>query len=666
MHPARARSVDAGEPSEVDNRGSAPKSYVDLLQARIKLLEQVLWTHSIDIDWSIAKLHSQRTEVAAGGPTAAYSSSTAFNEICADLEGALYVDEPLHEHEQASAEARFYGLTSGRLEISSSQDITSGSPGQEDSPEISFQSPDSTLHFTRLSGRATSAEASIIDELATPRVKEGLLDLYFQWEQPWLQLVDEKLFRQSLESNGRYSSSLLVCCILAVASRYSDDAEARSDPNDSNTAGALYAEAAEAMLQTEIEDPSITTVQSLGILGLYFIEIGSDSVGWLYMSMANRIVLDLGLNIDSRSVTDMAPLTSDEMRLRRQVYWALYCNDKLGASYTGRDSQAAVPLPALAVPDEDISDRTQDLIRLQRALATHCQILEKISIKLLASVAERRAFFDSTMFTLKGWFYSLPKELKVKTNSVNRNQTMLPQAYILSMVHYTSVVLLAKPFLRSGKGDTPESAEILQLASSVCFEAAAEICLLGERYREAFGSFRRSPLTATHCTLTAALVIMFLRDGSMGTCAQADQNKLDGCLQTLHELSVSWGPPLRYWRTLTSILIQRGSQDVTVDEAQVVDSIPVRSRPSDTENQHQPGDRAEVVPDMTVLASMLQDPGEANQYFAEHESTEQMFPDVAWLDVGAFDALSWDFGGRNALDAQMWGTGCSWQLDSNQ
>lgn len=39
-------------------------------------------------------------------------------------------------------------------------------------------------------------------------------------------------------------------------------------------------------------------------------------------------------------------------------------------------------LPAAAVLDEDINDHTKDLIRLQRALATHCQILEKILMKL--------------------------------------------------------------------------------------------------------------------------------------------------------------------------------------------------------------------------------------------------------------------------------------------
>ncbi|KAF2014566.1 hypothetical protein BU24DRAFT_216585 [Aaosphaeria arxii CBS 175.79] len=355
--------------SEADNRGSAPKSYVDLLQARIKLLEQVLWMHSIDVDASVAQLHSQRTEVAAEGSAAAYSSSTVFHEMCADLEGAFYVDEPLNQHEQISAEARFYGATSGRLEISSSRDSPSRSPGQESSSHISFQSPSSISHFNRWPEQPIPTEATIIDDFVLSKVKEELIDLYFHWEQPWLQLVDEKLFRKSLQTNGRYSSPLLVCCILAVASRYSDEADARSDPDDPSTAGIVYAEAAEAMLQAEIKNPSITTVQSLGILGLYFIGIGSESIGWLYNGMANRLILDIGLNIDSRTVAGMEPLTSDEVRLRRQIYWALYCNDKLGASYTGRvctmlDSQAAVPLPT-PTSDRDTGDHEQDLIRLQ-------------------------------------------------------------------------------------------------------------------------------------------------------------------------------------------------------------------------------------------------------------------------------------------------------------
>lgn len=52
--------------------------------------------------------------------------------------------------------------------------------------------------------------------------------------------------------------------------------------------------------------------------------------------MANRLLLDMGLNVDSTAVTGVSLLTSSEVQLRRQIYWALYCHDKLWASYTGR------------------------------------------------------------------------------------------------------------------------------------------------------------------------------------------------------------------------------------------------------------------------------------------------------------------------------------------
>lgn len=52
--------------------------------------------------------------------------------------------------------------------------------------------------------------------------------------------------------------------------------------------------------------------------------------------MAIRLVLDMGLNVDSTTVVGSSNLSQDEIFLRRQIYWSLYCNDKLWATYTGR------------------------------------------------------------------------------------------------------------------------------------------------------------------------------------------------------------------------------------------------------------------------------------------------------------------------------------------
>ena len=52
--------------------------------------------------------------------------------------------------------------------------------------------------------------------------------------------------------------------------------------------------------------------------------------------MANRLVLDMGLHIDPGALARSDQITSEEAELRRQIYWALYCDDKLSSCYTGR------------------------------------------------------------------------------------------------------------------------------------------------------------------------------------------------------------------------------------------------------------------------------------------------------------------------------------------
>lgn len=56
--------------------------------------------------------------------------------------------------------------------------------------------------------------------------------------------------------------------------------------------------------------------------------------------MAHRIALDLGLNIDPSTLDSSMSL--EEQSLRRKMYWALYCSDKLWAAYTGRISTMLV------------------------------------------------------------------------------------------------------------------------------------------------------------------------------------------------------------------------------------------------------------------------------------------------------------------------------------
>lgn len=52
--------------------------------------------------------------------------------------------------------------------------------------------------------------------------------------------------------------------------------------------------------------------------------------------MADRLALDMGLNLDGETLIESQCITLEEVELRRQIFWALYCDDKLSAAYTGR------------------------------------------------------------------------------------------------------------------------------------------------------------------------------------------------------------------------------------------------------------------------------------------------------------------------------------------
>jgi hypothetical protein len=150
---------------------------------------------------------------------------------------------------------------------------------------------------------------------------------------------------------------------------------------------------------------------------------------------------------------------------------------------------------------------------------------------------------SSCLLDLRNWLYDLPPELRIDRKT---RCPKVPQVYILQMVHQTTHILLVKPFAAAWRlqsltdGVAPQAQEHVGLnrADEMCYRAAEEICAIARQYRQVFGSFRRSPITATHCMLSAALVL--LRPASQEIMTAKTRNSIQECLITLEELSLSW------------------------------------------------------------------------------------------------------------------------------
>lgn len=64
--------------------------------------------------------------------------------------------------------------------------------------------------------------------------------------------------------------------------------------------------------------------------------------------MAYRMAIDMGLNLDAACLSGPNNMPREELELRRNIYWGLYCDDKLAAAYTGR--VCALPVCSPEIP----------------------------------------------------------------------------------------------------------------------------------------------------------------------------------------------------------------------------------------------------------------------------------------------------------------------------
>ncbi|KAL6232640.1 hypothetical protein BDW75DRAFT_247096 [Aspergillus navahoensis] len=514
-----------------DGRRPAPKAYVTSLRQKIESLERLLEQHGID-------------------PRKENEGGQAIDELTESFEGRLSFDKSLNSDKDG--ELRYFGPTSGRLQFQSSSALHA---------EV-------TVPPTAYSDRADAVTAEIG---FSKHIQDYLIELYFTWEHPWFSVVDESLFRQDMSSGGRYWSPLLHLSILALGSRFTDRVDVRSDPDDPNTAGKLFLEHAKIYLGKEMENPSLTTIQALVILGMFYIATGADAAGWLHHGMANRLCLDMGLNLDPSGFQEMNILSHQEIQLRRQMYWSLYLHDKLFSNYTGRicsmlNSQGAVKVPE----DNEVVD-TESLARkefklLQRAMIRISQIQERIILSLwapkpLLKEQQRPSFLQSCLLDLRSWFYDLPTELRID----RPNSNTYPHAYTLHMVYHTTRIILAKPFLTRKHTETDR--ESVNLAFAASRESARAVCIAAQKYRHVFGGFQKSPITATHCTLSAALVLLAEAEAEAKTSLVSPsitslKNKLNLCLTVLDELSKAWSPARYIARNLRKLCLSATSDEI--------------------------------------------------------------------------------------------------------
>ncbi|KAL3474848.1 hypothetical protein BJX99DRAFT_247911 [Aspergillus californicus] len=132
----------------------------------------------------------------------------------------------------------------------------------------------------------------------------SLISLYFTWDHPMMQVVDQEMFLRDMSTgnvNSEFCNPVLVNCILAVASTYSDYPEVYAIPGDVASRGQDFFKQAEERWKAEEGRPSLANIQALAIMSHTLKLWGKDNASWLHLRQAVQLAHDIGMFSPLRS-----------------------------------------------------------------------------------------------------------------------------------------------------------------------------------------------------------------------------------------------------------------------------------------------------------------------------------------------------------------------------
>jgi hypothetical protein len=144
---------------------------------------------------------------------------------------------------------------------------------RDEGGQMHFYGPTSSLHLTEQRsssllqwGPVSGGGEQGLQDVA-PELKSYLLNLYWTYQHPVLQVVHKEAFLRDMETGQtRYFSKLLLYCIYACAARISErpDIRALALPTDEDVDDEqpYFVKKATELLVQELKRPQITTIQS--------------------------------------------------------------------------------------------------------------------------------------------------------------------------------------------------------------------------------------------------------------------------------------------------------------------------------------------------------------------------------------------------------------------
>ncbi|RLV84617.1 hypothetical protein JA9_000537 [Meyerozyma sp. JA9] len=428
------------------------------------------------------------------------------------------------------------------------------------------------------------------------------LKLFFTWQYPDHNMF---VFREAFlidffnpKPASLYCSRVLVLSICSLGARMSD--------NDAifKKSRKYYQEARDILL-AQLEQPSITSLQSFLLLAFYDICNGSNASGWMLSGNAIRMGFDLGFQLNPevwfvRSQSDLSPL---DVAIRSRIYWGCYMADHFISLVLGRPSllkisDATIPetdhLPDLEWIDDYMyrgpNDEGKPRKEMSKISGTLRNItsLTTISENMLNDIftrtendpdlsnnedlnlASRLDKLSEYNYQIKNWKRKLPSDLQWDRRSLEATGED-PTLSTIRYYYYILVLCLNRPFV----GIDVAMIEEHHLAPAVvCMEAIEDLYAAIRRFKQIHGTRRMSIFIVYCCILSISALLLINRDKHI---VPKKRELLHFFMDILHDCSKTWKLAEKSYKL---IRLKLGYEEESNPSANSHDSIAIPKVPS--------------------------------------------------------------------------------------
>jgi hypothetical protein len=374
-----------------------------------------------------------------------------------------------------------------------------------------------------------------------------LLKLHWCWLHPSFLFVYRPAFTRDMpllargDRSATHCSSTLVKVLFAHSCRFIRSPDVVWSPNSHSESfqelsDRLMVEAKALLAMETLNPPTIPTIQALLQQSARDVACGRSSSAWLYSGMAFRMAIDLGLHVSPDKLQQYSTsLSSEEIEIRKRLFWSLYAWDKHISLYLGRMPNFVMGAETVSLefldnltdhdpwvpfygPDPNSEELPQypptpgHVMSCFTELCKLCKILTRVMLELYSSQSAsysekssdpRMAVFLEIKMELQDWHSSLPSFLRIPLNMPQLSPP--PHITSLNLMYYNAIILLHRPHVAGG--DVPSSAAIRE-SWKICRGATTAIYGLLKMYIHTFG-YHHITYMNSYCTYMAATTAVY-------------------------------------------------------------------------------------------------------------------------------------------------------------